>query len=127
MVRWHPTRWEPWEHFCASAIYAAPTAAGESFLDNTALYIAHFLGRGSPVWYLDQIALFAAYLQAKPQCVIRYIDPAAIFFVNPSMPVDPPPGAVFWTIFNRIDANAPSLEHPVFIRYAARKGRAAQP
>lgn len=118
MVRWHSTRWEPWEYFWASAVYAAHTPAALAFLDHAANYVAHHLVAGRPVWFLDQIALFAAHIQCGAGCRLLCLPPAAAFIANPALPAEAPSGTVFWSMINSDAGNAASLQHPVFLRYA---------
>ena len=116
LVRWHATRWEPWEFFWASAVYATPSA--QAFLDVAAAYVAHYLNAGKPVWFLDQIALFAAYVHTGNNGRMTFLDPAVVCIANPAVPLEPPPAAVFWSSINSEEKNAASLLHPVFLRYA---------
>ncbi|MCF8506985.1 MAG: tetratricopeptide repeat protein [Caulobacter sp.] len=52
---------ETWNQLWADVLLWRPTAAGLAFADLTARYVGHFLDRGLPRWFLDQIALFAAW------------------------------------------------------------------
>jgi tetratricopeptide (TPR) repeat protein len=113
-----PSWQEPWEYLWASAVYAAPTPNAMDFVDRAAAYVGHYLDQGQPVWFLDQIALFAAFSQAKPDCVIRSLPAGAAFLANPDVPAEPPSGTVFWSVINSLERNAACLTHPVFLRYA---------
>ncbi len=117
LIRWHPTRSDPWGHLSASAVYARPSEAAIEFLERAAAYIARFLLERKAVWFLDQLALFAACAHAPAGTSIRYLDPALVCLADPAAPVEPPASAVFWTVVNSIAASAGSRDHPVFKRY----------
>ncbi|MBF0372370.1 MAG: hypothetical protein HQL39_03015 [Alphaproteobacteria bacterium] len=52
---------EPWNQLWADVLLLRPTPATLRFVDLVARYIGHFLDEGSPRWFLDQLALFAAW------------------------------------------------------------------
>lgn len=52
---------EPWNQLWADVLLFRPTPATLRFVDLAARYIGHFLNAGSPRWFLDQIALAAAW------------------------------------------------------------------
>ena len=70
MVRWHATRWDPWDALFASVSLYQPSAGGLRFAARASRYVAHFLDSGAALpahpwqraeyWFLDQVALFAA-------------------------------------------------------------------
>ena len=74
-------RGEPGEILSASCTWFAPTAAGVAVADLVAAYIAREAGRGRMHWFLEQIALLAAWTCVRDGLVVarsRQLDAALI-------------------------------------------------
>ena len=72
-------RLDIWSLLYADVLHIRPTAGALRFLDLTRRYIRHFLGRGLPVWFLDQAALAAVHLagftaEAAPRLTVYPAD-----------------------------------------------------
>ncbi len=57
-VRWHPTRWDPWDTDSASVVWFGADAGGVWAARFVAAVVADSLRAGRGYWFLDQIALF---------------------------------------------------------------------
>jgi len=52
---------DPWCSLWADTVLIAPTPRGLEYAGLVRDYIAHFIARGEAMWFLDQVALFAAF------------------------------------------------------------------
>ncbi|NKC13830.1 MAG: tetratricopeptide repeat protein [Gammaproteobacteria bacterium] len=117
-----PKTYDLWDHFQASALFIAPTAAARAAMDGCAAYIRHFFKADLGVWYLDQIALFAALLQARANgtCVSELpIEWLALPTHNPLAPETAAPGeaAIFWSLLSSVPANQAYYSHATVVKY----------
>lgn len=130
MVRWHATRWDPWDTYSASAIWYQPTPAAMAFAERTSLYVAEGLASGRPQWFLDQCALFCvrAWMARRGNDVsIEMLDPALLCLAGNAAQCEPPPGTVFWSVTYSLAENHAALEHEIFRRYAQPRGGSEGP
>jgi tetratricopeptide (TPR) repeat protein len=56
----HGDQGDPWSQYWADAILACPTDRSLEYFALVRNYIRHFLQQGRAIWFLDQVALFAA-------------------------------------------------------------------
>lgn len=64
-LRVRPGRVEPWNQFNACLFGAQPTAASLDYLGSIAAYIAHFHRQQSLPWGIDQLAMYACFVDAQ--------------------------------------------------------------
>lgn len=64
-MRVRPGRLEPWNQFNACLFGVAPTERGLTYLHAAAAYIAHFYRLGPMAWGIDQLAMYAAYIDLE--------------------------------------------------------------
>jgi len=57
---------DPWARLWADVMLASPSALSIRYFETVRRYILHFLVKGQAVWFLDQIALFAAHVAGFP-------------------------------------------------------------
>jgi hypothetical protein len=121
LVRWHATRWDPWDCLWASAVLARHTPGAISILQRAALFTRHFLLHGPRHWFLDQVALFAA-IECWPaqDCRGRVIYlPAAMAMLCGSSAEEEKIQAevVFWSVIHSLESNRGALARPPFTDY----------
>ena len=121
------------EHFWASVLYAGTSPSSVSLFEDVALYIAHFLDAGRPVWFLDQVALFAACDHAARSSNTPRIRLLPGNLCHTSMKPDDIPSlettgeeTLFWSITASVPENAAKLQSAEFTRYAAGPVAAAE-
>ena len=121
------------EHFWASVLYAGTSPSAVSLFDDVALYIAHFLDSGRPVWFLDQVALFAAHAHAARSTHPPRVRMLPGSLCHTSMKPDDIPSiestgeeTLFWSITYSVPENAAKLQSLAFARYAATPDAAGQ-
>lgn len=124
IIQWHPTRWDPWDMFWASAVWYQPTPAAREFAEWNALYVAACLRSGSPQWLMDQSSLFCvrAHLAAVGRAPRFEMLPPGLALLAGSLAESvseaaPPAGTVFWSIIFSLTVNHSALDHPLFKRY----------
>lgn len=124
LLRWHETRWDPWDTLSASVSLYRPTAAARRFAVRTANYIDSILSPDSAhrkivvdTWFLDQIALFAAFASSSEQgdCRIAWL-PTETLRVASSLDENPTANSAseispFWTIAFHVH-DRPGFETP---------------
>ena len=98
-------RHDLWDVYQASALWIQPTVRGRALSRNVAAYISYFLGQGEWVWYLDQIALFAALSQMQ-ETALEFValDPRWLHLTGPDQR-KPSDTALFWSLLMSIPAN----------------------
>ena len=69
-MRVRPGRLEPWNQFNACLFGVAPTERGTAYLRLTAAYIAHFYRQGPLAWGIDQLAMYAAYVDMERRSLV---------------------------------------------------------
>lgn len=99
LLRWSPHKWQVWDHISASTVLLAPTPAGHRFACAARDYVDQFIARPDGAWYLDQIALFAAWqaLQRQQGFSAGFIPPQWIAQEG-RQAADLAPEAMFWTV-----------------------------
>lgn len=121
IIRWHATRWEPWEYFYATALLLRSSPAALAILQRVALFVRHFLLRGERIWLLDQIALFAAiecWPGRDPGERVGLLPPAlAMLYGFHARPEEIPDGVVFWVVGYSLEANREALTRRPFTDY----------
>jgi hypothetical protein len=63
--RVRPARWEPWNQFNASVMAIAPTPLGMRYLRLVAAYVADYYQNSHLRWGIDQLAMYAVYVDLK--------------------------------------------------------------
>ena len=99
LLRWSPYKWQVWDHISASTVLVSPTPAGHRFACAARAYVDQFIARPDGAWYLDQIALFAAWqaMQVLPHFSAGFIPPHWIAQEG-RQAADLAPEAMFWTV-----------------------------
>ena len=127
LIEYDPGRNDLCEHFWASVLYCGASPQAAVFFDDVALYIAHFLKAGQPVWFLDQVALFGARANASASgAAVRFkMLPGSLCQTSMTtetgrMPSDGDDTALFWSVTYSIPENAAKLELPEFRQYQER-------
>ncbi len=118
-----PSTYDLWDHYQASALFVANADGARSIMGNACRYIEHQLKNDGGIWYLDQIALFAALryaLGSRPEAVHEL--PVASFTMPTVNPLDPSTqnpreSSVFWSLLASVPANRAHLDHPIVKRY----------
>lgn len=116
-------RFEPWNLFWADVMVIRPTERAIAYFDRVAAYLAHFLERGLPRWFLDQIALHAVYAggfedEVPPRLVLfpKDIHRMAIIYTADG-DAEPPDGCLFWSArASTVDPRL-TLDMPRFRQY----------
>ena len=124
IIQWHPSRWDPWDMFWASAVWFQPTPAAREFADWNARYLGACLRSGGLQWMLDQASLFCvrAHLASIGRAPHFEMLPTGLAFLAGSLAdsasaATPPAGTVFWSIIFSLTVNHSALDHPLFKRY----------
>lgn len=114
----HGVPHDPWCRLWADAVLCAASPAAIAAFDAVRAYILHFLGRGAAIWFLDQVALYAA-LGSRFRA-----DPAPRVLPWP-MDVQNGDGAAcyFWSLHSSQPSNQGSEDSELYRRFA----EAAQP
>jgi hypothetical protein len=107
---------DPWCTYWADAILALPTPSTLEYFDRVRDYLRRFLSQNRGIWFLDQVALFAAYVagfagRPRPQ-IVEW--PADIQNSDTTL-------AYFWSLHISQPSNASLEESPLFRRFL--KGR----
>ena len=63
--RARPGRLEPWNQFNACLVGTHPTSAATKYLHQVAAYIAHFYHEQNLPWGIDQLAMYAAFINLQ--------------------------------------------------------------
>lgn len=121
IVQWHPTKWDPWDTFSASAIWYQPTCSARELAQWTALYIAECLSRGNSQWFLDQCAIFCVEtwlrIKRKPPILARFA-PEWACLAGKMGTNEIPSETIFWTIIYSLDENHGAVMDPRFQKYS---------
>lgn len=121
IIRWHETRWEPWEYFYATALLLRATPGTLAILQRVTLFVRHFLLRAERIWLLDQIALFAAiecWPGRDPRERVGLLPPElAMLYGFHARPEEIPAGVVFWVVGYSLEANREALTRRPFTDY----------
>jgi|GEM_PF-967034 len=121
IIRWHETRWEPWEYFFATALMLRATPGTLAILQRVTLFVRHFLLREERIWLLDQIALFAAiecWPGRDPRERVCLLPPAlAMLYGFHARPDEIPAGVVFWVVGYSLEDNREALTRRPFTDY----------
>lgn len=64
-LRVRPGRLEPWNQFNACLFGVRPTAASLDYLASISAYIAYFYGQQNLPWGIDQLAMYACFIDAQ--------------------------------------------------------------
>ncbi len=91
-MRVRPGRLEPWNQFNACLFGVAPTDRALAYLHLTAAYISHFYRRGPLAWGIDQLAMYAAYVD----CQRRDAAPSIYFLDETVLDYDYRTDGVLW-------------------------------
>lgn len=114
---------EPTEMLWASLVWFAPTPAGQALARLAANYVADAIAAGRAEWFIDQIALLAAYAYGHAEVGTRVVLlPAALLDGSdtPSVAADQadPLRACFWALANSVAHHADRTRHPLYRAYA---------
>lgn len=64
-LRVRPGRLEPWNQFNACLLGVRPTSKGLNYLESVAAYIAYFYQQQNLPWGIDQLAMYACYVDLE--------------------------------------------------------------
>lgn len=120
LICWHPTRWDPWDTWWASAIWYQPTDLARQFAQWKALYIAECLRNNRSQWYLDQCAIFCvlAWLRSRhgAPAVVR-LDATWACLAGGQGDSEVAPGVIFWAVIHSLVENRKVLQGALFGKY----------
>lgn len=114
---------EPAEMLWASLVWFAPTPAGQALARLAANYIADTIAAGRAEWFIDQIALLAAYVHGRADAATRVaLLPTALLDSSeaPGAAADAadPLHACFWALANSVAHHAERTRHPLYRAYS---------
>ncbi len=118
LLRWSPHKWQVWDHVSASTVLVSPTPAGHRFACAARAYVDQFIARPDGAWYLDQVALFAAWqaLQRHQGFSAGFIPPQWIAQEGQRRS-DLAPEAMFWTATANIGHLETALASEIFTSF----------
>lgn len=114
---------EPAELLWASLVWFAPTPAGQMLAKLTANYVADAIAAGRGEWFIDQIALLAAYAHGRADTATRVVLLPAALLDSGEAPraaadsADPLHGC-FWALANSVALHADRTRQPLYRAYS---------
>jgi len=114
---------EPAELLWASLVWFAPTPAGQALATLAANYIADAIAAGHAEWFIDQIALLAAYAHGRASAATRLALLPTALLDSGEMPgaaadAAEPLHGCFWALANSVAHHAQRAQHPLYRAYS---------
>ncbi|MFN0164643.1 MAG: protein arginine N-methyltransferase [Burkholderiales bacterium] len=124
VLQWPGPRWRIWDTIYASTVVFRPTVGGLRFATMVENYVRSFISRPSGAWYLDQIALFAAYTHLRDAGVSFGMIPSAWYSLYLRDGEAASADAVFWSVTANIPASRDAMAGRLFRTYLPETRRA---